>query len=145
MKRIFALCAGVSVVGVFLLGCGGNDAPKIPLGAAQATTSAPANPPMSGPTGEARVALDSGNALFRAKAYDQALEQYQRSADLAPSEVAPLLGIMMVADVKKDSKLAEATVPRIRKINAELADSSLISPHSKMIQTHPTVGKPPST
>ena len=145
MKRIFALGAAVGVAGVSLLGCGKSDAPKIPLGAAPVTTAAPVNPPMSGPTGEARVALDSGNALFRAKAYDQALVQYKRSAELAPNEAAPLLGMMMVADVTKDSKLAEATLLRIRKLIPALADSSLIVPHSKMIQAHPTLGKPPST
>lgn len=145
MKRIIALGAAVSVAGVSLLGCGKSDAPKIPLGAAPVTTTAPVNPPMSGPTGEARVALDSGNALFRAKAYDQALVQYKRSADLAPNEASPLLGIMMVADVTKDSKLAEATLPRLRKLDASLADSAVILPHSKMMQAHPTTGKPPST
>lgn len=145
MKRIFAFCAGVGVVAVSLVGCGKSDAPKIPLGAAPVTTASPVNPPMSGPTGEARVALDSGNALFRVKAYDQALVQYKRSAELAPNEAAPLLGMMMVADVTNDSKLAEATLPRIRKLNPSLADSAVILPHSKMMQAHPTAGKPPST
>lgn len=145
MKRILALGAAVSVAGVSLLGCGKSDAPKIPLGAAPVTSTAPVNPPMSGPTGEARVALDSGNALFRAKAYDQALVQYKRSAELAPNEAAPLLGIMMVADVTNDSKLAEATLPRLRKLNASLADSAVILPHSKLMRAHPTAGKPPST
>ncbi len=47
------------------------------------------------------MALDSGNMLFRAKAYDRALVQYRRSARLAPTELAPLLGILMVAEATK--------------------------------------------
>ena len=91
-------------------------------------------------TGEAKLALDSGNRLFRAKVYDEALAQYQRSAVLAPTALAPLLGIMMVADVTKDAKLTEATLPRIRKLNPALADSSTAMSHSKMIEAHPRTG-----
>src|SRR5512141_1782771 len=143
MKNMIVSRVGIAVLTMFVAGCGGSDAPKIPLGAAKAMADAPRNPPMTGPTGEARVALDSGNLLFRAKAYDQALVQYQRSAELAPNEVAPLMGILMVADVTKDSKLAEATRPRLRKLSAELADS--MEPHSKIIRAHPPMGAPPST
>ena len=143
MKKLIVSHAGIAALAMFTAGCGGSDAPKIPLGAAKATAETPGNPPMSGPTGEARVALDSGNVLFRAKDYDQALVQYQRSAELAPNEVAPLMGIMMVADVTKNVKLAEDTRPRLRKLSAELADSA--EPHSKIIRGHPPIGTPPTT
>ncbi len=118
--------------------CGGSEAPKIPLGAASSAAAAPADP---GGTiqGEAKAALDRGNVLFREKDYKDALDQYRRSADLAPGQLAPLLGIMMVADVTKDSALANATLPRIRKIDPAMADSSVVTPHSKIIKGHPPV------
>jgi hypothetical protein len=92
---------------------------------------------VGGYTGEAKRALDSGNTLFRAKDYRAALAQYRRSADLAPSELAPLLGMMMVADVTNDAKLKEETLPRIRKLDPGAADSAVVMPHSKIIKVHP--------
>jgi alkanesulfonate monooxygenase SsuD/methylene tetrahydromethanopterin reductase-like flavin-dependent oxidoreductase (luciferase family) len=123
---------------IAITGCSGSEAPKIPLGAASSAAAVPAD--SGGPIhGEAKVALDRGNALFREKDYKDALEQYRRSAELAPRELAPLLGIMMVADVTKDSALAKETLPRIRKLDPAMADSSLVTPHSKIIKQHPTV------
>ena len=124
------------VAAAVILGCGGTDAPKTPLGekASEGIAANDVRPPI---TGEARLALDSGNMLFRAKAYDKALSQYRRSAQLAPAELAPLLGIMMVADVTKDSKLSDETLPRIRRLDPAMADSSTRMPHSKIIERHP--------
>ena len=95
----------------------------------------------------AKVALDSANMLFRAKDYTAALVQYRRSAELAPNEIAPLLGIMMVADITQDAKLAAETRPRIRKLSPAVADSSPAMSHSKIIDAHPPTGerKAPST
>jgi hypothetical protein len=128
---------------VTVVGCGGSDAPKTPLGAAPPAAAIAGGSP--GLTGEAKIAIDSGNMLFRLKAYDKALVQYSRSADLAPNEVAPLLGILMVADVTKNSKLASETLPRIRKLDPAMADSSAVSSHSKVMQAHPKGVAPPST
>ena len=131
--RSYCLAAGCGI-----LACGGSDAPKTPLGE---KTSGVAEEPGPAITGAAKLALDSGNMLFRAKAYDRALSQYRRSAQLAPDELAPLLGIMMVADVTKDSKLSEETLPRIRRLDPVVADSSARIPHSKIIEAHP---RPPA-
>jgi hypothetical protein len=120
--------------------CSGADAPKTPLGAADSGTIAPDGAMVPAIQGEAKAALDSGNILFRAKAYGRALAQYRRSADLAPAELAPLLGIMMVADVTKDSRLRGATLSRIRKLDPAAADSSAAIPHSRMIEAHPRAG-----
>jgi hypothetical protein len=114
------------------LACKKADPPRSPLGASHPS-------PATSITGPAKAALDSGNTLFRAKDYDRALDQYVSSARLAPSEAAPLLGILMVADVKGDQKLTEATLARLRKIDPSLADTSAVTPHSKMIQAHPQV------
>jgi hypothetical protein len=134
---VLRFCRFAATIGI--CACGGTDAPKTPLGGASSRAVA-ANEAIPAITGEAKLALDSGNRLFRAKVYDEALAQYRRSAGLAPSELAPLLGIMMVADVTKDSKLTEATLPRIRKLNPALADSSAAMSHSKMIEAHPRAG-----
>ena len=62
-------------------------------------------PLMSGP---ARAALDSANALFRAKRFALALEKYRLAARLAPKESAPLIGMAMVAAVLPDKRLADS-------------------------------------
>lgn len=125
--------------------CSSKEAPKTPLGAAPSVAAGSNQPAQSGLTGEAKIAIDSGNMLFRLKAYDKALVQYSRSADLAPNEVAPLLGILMVADVTKNSKLASETLPRIRKLDPTMGDSSAVSSHSKVMQAHPKGVAPPKT
>ena len=134
----------LAVVAANASACGKADAPKTPLGAeapAAGSVNGAAAPGISGP---AKVALDSANLLFRAKSYDQALTQYRRSAELAPGEISPLLGIMMVADVTNDSSLARATVPRIRKLDPSYADSAPGS-HARIMKAHPSAGVPPST
>ena len=125
--------------------CGRSEAPKTPLGTeAPAAGSVNQEAASSGISGPAKVALDSANVLFRAKSYTQALAQYRRSAELAPGEISPLLGIMMVADVTNDSSLARATVPRIRKLDPSYADSAPGS-HAKIMKAHPRTVAPPRT
>jgi hypothetical protein len=143
MNSTYVLRSSLVAAVVIICGCGGKEAPKTPLGAAPDVAAGTSESPPSGLTGEAKIAIDSGNMLFRLKAYDKALVQYSRSADLAPNEVAPLLGILMVADVTRNSKLATETLPRIRKIDPTMADSSAVSSHSKVMQAHPKGVAPP--
>ena len=124
--------------------CGKSDAPKTPLGGEAPTAGAVTETAAPGISGPAKVALDSANVLFRAKSYTQALAQYRRSAELAPGEISPLLGIMMVADVTNDSSLARATVPRIRELDPSYADSAPGS-HAKIMKAHPRTVAPPRT
>jgi hypothetical protein len=126
------MCMVILALGV--VACDSREAPKTPLG--ETTRSG------SGISGNARIALDSGNALFRAKLYDAALAQYERSAGLVPAETAPLLGIMMVADVKKDKRLADATLERMKKLDPALADKEAVSSHSKVMKQHPAIENP---
>ena len=135
MKSILFRAAAATAVMTLLVACKDSDAPKTPLGAPPAGGAA-AGGTAPAITGEARVALDSANALFRAKSYDAALAQYNRAAELAPTELAPLLGVMMVADITSDAKLAEETRPRIRKLDPTYSDSAAES-HSKIIKSHP--------
>lgn len=122
------------LVTALTLGCGrgDSDAPMVPLGEARTGQSA------GGPTitGEAKVALDSANNLFRARAYDLALAEYRRSAQLVPNDVTPLLGVLMVAQATADSVLAESTMARIRELNPAAADTSIVPGHSEMIDLH---------
>jgi hypothetical protein len=140
MKR--SIFAGMLACACIVSGaCTESDAPKTPLGAApqgSMTGSAPVSPI----GGEAKRALDSANLLFRAKEYGLALEQYRRSSELAPAEMAPLMGILMVADVTKDTKLADSTLPKLRKLNPAVADSSVVSPHSRIPEGHPPLTTP---
>ncbi len=122
--------------------CGGSEAPKLPLGhpnVGAIGTSGAETPSAMG--GEAKVALDIGNILFRAKAYDRALAQYRRSAQLAPTEVAPLLGILMVTDVTRNARLADSTLSRMREINPAAADSSAAMSHAEILEAHSRTGK----
>jgi Flp pilus assembly protein TadD len=91
---------------------------------------------------EAKTALDSGNILYRAKAYDLALAQYRRSAQLSPTEAAPLLGMLMVADVTKNAKLADSTLARVRALNPA-ADSSSAMSQAEIRAIHSGMGKAP--
>ena len=117
-------------------GCGGNEAPKLPLGHPTSGVSGSEAETQSGISGEAKAALDSGNILFRAKAYDRALTQYRRSARLAPTELAPLLGILMVTEVTKNAKLADSTLSRMRELNPGAADSSAARSHAEILDAH---------
>ena len=132
MKRISFRVAVATAAITLVSACKGSDAPKTPLGVPPAGSNG-AVPSIGG---EARVALDSANTLFRLKSYDAALSQYNRAAELAPTELAPLLGVMMVANITNNSKLADETRPRIRKLDPAYSDSAAES-HSKIIKSHP--------
>jgi len=131
----FGFC--LAAVAMMIWGCGGSDAPKIPLGHPNVGESDRSGAEGHGAmSGEARSALDSGNMLFRAKIYDRALAQYRRSAGLAPKELAPLLGILMVTDVTKNARLADSTLARIRELNPAAADSSAVMSHADILRAH---------
>jgi hypothetical protein len=126
-------------VAATIWGCGGGnrDAPKIPLDQATRVSSgsSEASAPV-GLSGEAKAALNSGNMFFRAKAYDHALAEYRRSARLAPTELAPLFGILMVTDVTKNTKLADSTRSRMHELSPAAADSSAAMSHAEIIGIH---------
>jgi hypothetical protein len=122
---------------VTIWGCGGSEAPKTPLGHANPEGIGASRTETRSPMGgEAKTALDSANMLFRAKDYGRALAQYRRSAGLAPTELAPLLGILMVTDVTKNARLADSTLVRIRELNPAAADSSAAMSHAEILKAH---------
>ena len=81
-------------------------------------------------TGEAKVALDSGNALYTAKSYALALAQYRRAAALAPEAEAPLFGILMVANVTKDARLTDSVTKALRALNDSTTAAEVVDVHS---------------
>jgi hypothetical protein len=97
----------------------------------------PASPPEL--SGDAKVALDSGNVLFRSgsaldrsqasadakKAYAAALEQYQLAAKRAPKHAAPYFGIYMTAGALGDSALAETALKGIRDRGGEMPPGAM--------------------
>ncbi len=125
---------GRLLAAVLLLGCGGPDGETPAAGST--------NSPPSRLTGEAKVALDSGNVLFRAKAYDLALAQYRRSAQLAPGDVTPVFGMLMVGEATGNSRLADSARARIRELNPSLSDSTARG-HAEMIDRHSRVTTTP--
>lgn len=112
--------------------CGG-DVPKVPLSQAQPAVGG--NPKdveaahaLLGP--EAKAALDSGNVLFRRKAFTPALAEYRRSADLAPQHTAPLFGIYMVGRATNNPLLADSAMAGIRARNGTMPTTPTGAPHS---------------
>lgn len=119
-RQRFALLA---VATITVSACTTKDVPKVDLAAKAASDSAAL---VLG--GSAKVALDSGNALFRAKVYDAALTQYRRAAAEAPQHAAPLFGIYMVARATNNKTMADSAMAGIRARNAvpphDLPDSA---------------------
>lgn len=102
------------------LGCstGGDSARKLPLAGRSAGVAAGAAEPAGAVpaelTAESRAALDSGNVLYRKKAYEAALERYRLAAQGSPAHAAPLFGIYMVARAQKNTSLADSALTAIR-------------------------------
>jgi hypothetical protein len=133
MRFSFAFRSLLLTVVVASAACGRDEEPKLPLGHPPIGEDQPMQPTI---TGEARVALDSANALFRSRAYDQALAQYRRSAELAPREMAPLLGIMMVADATNDARLRESTMAAMRALDPTMTETEAMGGHSRAVERH---------
>ena len=98
-----------------------KEAPKLPLGHPDISAAGqPAPPVRTAITGEAKIALDSGNVLYKAKGHTSALAQYRRAAALAPEQEAPLIGMLMVANVTSNARLADSVTAKLRTMNSSL-------------------------
>ena len=122
LRRASMAALVMASAGVMSCGDGKDADDKVPLGSAEA---APATSGMAGVnaesasamTADAQAALDAGNAAYRTKDYTAALVEYEKAARLAPQHPAPWFGIYMVAQVRKDTKAADAALAEIRKRN----------------------------
>lgn len=126
---------------VLVLACGNKEeAPMIPLGQA---TSPGLSPHGTVPsiTGEAKVALDSGNNLYTAKAYALALAQYRRAAALARDAEAPLFGMLMVASATNDARLADSATKLLRALNDSAGGDSTTA--DELVDIHSRIRTPP--
>ena len=90
----------------------------------------------------ARVALDGGNAAYRAKHFGDALAQYRAAAAAAPGEAAPYFGIYMAATALHRTAVADSALVMIRAHSSSggqmLSDSALQQLHSGAVPpTHP--------
>jgi hypothetical protein len=104
----------LATVAILTAGCGqGNEASKTPATAStssaaivqvKASDTADTSPELPA---DARVSLDSGNALYRAKRYADALVQYRLTARRAPGDPTAYYGIYMVAEATKNRALAD--------------------------------------
>jgi hypothetical protein len=110
------------VIAFLAVSCGGGGgATKVPLAKAATDSNARAMEAAHSLLGpEAKAALDSGNALYRRKAYVQALAEYRLASDRAPQHAAPLFGIYMVARAMNNSALADSAIAGIRARNGPL-------------------------
>ena len=111
---------GALLVVMLVVACKSEkEAPRLPLGHPDIAGGQPA-PARAVIAGEAKAALDSGNVLYKAKAYTSALAQYRRASTLAPEQEAPLIGMLMVANVTSDARLADSVTAKLRTMNSSL-------------------------
>ncbi len=130
--RTFALIAVPSLL--LAVGCRKQAPPaKTPLSQMTAAPDSTANP-HSTMSPEARAALDSGNAQYRAGRYPAALASYRKSSALAPLNAAPYFGIYMAAEKVGDKKLADSATAEIQRLQGSgsgtLTDSALQAMHA---------------
>lgn len=135
-------CTLPLLAALLVLGCSGKDeAPMIPLDQATATGVSP-HGTVPSITGDAKVALDSGNKLYTAKSYALALEQYRRAAALAPEAEAPVFGMLMVAGVTNNAALTDSATKLLRALNgsagAGVTDSALADVHAGVTMPPPS-------
>jgi len=122
-RSLVRLWCGIIVAAVTTVACTvKQDAPKKALAQGSLADSAravAAAHALIGPA--AKATLDSGNALYRKKAYVEALAQYRAASTLAPQHAAPLFGIYMVARATNNLTMADSALAGIRLRNGPMA------------------------
>jgi hypothetical protein len=106
---------------------------KTPLAQMAAGSDSTANPHTT-MSPDARAALDSGNAQYKAGKYAEALKSYRQSSSLAPLNAAPFFGIYMAAEKLGMKALADSASTEIKKRESTstqmLTDSALQNLHA---------------
>ena len=123
-----------------------DESPKVPLGHPAGADSIRAEQQAHALLGPAaKAALDSGNVLFRKKAFEGALAEYRAAAALAPQHSAPLFGIYMVARATNNKAMADSALAAIRLRNGPLpagphvfGDSALKRIHDSLQRRAPS-------
>jgi hypothetical protein len=110
-----AVLLAVTVAAALACSEGKEPAPKTPLSELSAQRGGELTAGFAGAmSAEARVVLDSGNALYRAKKYADALAQYRIAAQRAPEDPAPYFGIYMVAGATGNKRLEDTAQAALR-------------------------------
>ena len=138
-------CCLVAILGGLALACSRDQPPKVPLGraAADSVRAEQRAHALLGP--KAKAALDSGNVLFRKKAYNDALVQYRAAAELAPQHAAPLFGIYMVARATNNKGMADSVLAEIRRRNGPMPAGPHSYSDSALRRMHDSLRRRPST
>ena len=106
---------------------------KTPLAQMAAGTDSTADPHTT-MSPDARAALDSGNAQYKAGRYADALKSYRQSSGLAPLNAAPFFGIYMAAEKLGMKALADSASAEIKRRESTstqmLTDSALQNLHA---------------
>jgi hypothetical protein len=90
----------------------------------------------------AKLALDSGNAAYRAKQLDVALSNFREATVAAPQHAAPWFGIYMVANEMKNASLADSAMARVRELSG---DKTALDAHAQVTAAPPELLPPPSS
>jgi len=114
-RALRAATLAATVAAALACNKGKEPAPKTPLSEVSAQPGGELTAGSSGAmSAEARVVLDSGNALYRAKKYADALAQYRIAAQRAPEDPAPYFGIYMVAGATGNKRLQDTAQAALR-------------------------------
>lgn len=140
-RRTLAIAAALALVAT---ACKKQaEPPKTPLGEMTSQQADTANPHTSLSPG-ARAALDSGNTLYRAGKYTEALKAYQSASAQSPLNAAPFFGIYMAAGKLGQKPLADSALAEYGKRSGTspqmLNDSTLKSVHETDKAKTPTKG-----
>jgi hypothetical protein len=137
----------IVVAGGAALACSDRrEAPKVPLTKSVVDNSNPVDAAAAhallGPA--AKAALDSGNVLFRKKAYAAALAQYRAASALAPQHSAPLFGIYMVARATNNPAMADSALAGIRLRSGAMTPAPHALTDTALQRIHENFRKKPS-
>jgi tetratricopeptide (TPR) repeat protein len=93
-----------------------------------AKSSPPPHAAASGPL-RSQALIDSGNAAFRAKAYDDAARRYASAVAVQPDDPAAYYGLgMALSRLGRDDE-ARVAYAKARDLAARAGDSTLAPPH----------------
>ena len=140
MTRALRMKGGAILIAATLLACRKDGPPRVPLGRiADSLVARQQAHALLGPA--AKAALDSGNVLFRKKAYDEALAEYRAAAALAPQHSAPLFGMYMVARATNNKAMADSALDGIRRRNGPMPAGPHALPDTALRRMHEALRK----
>lgn len=141
---LVAVCAAFAAM-TFACTARREEPPKTPLGSTVGMDSAKAVEAAHALLGPgAKAALDSGNTLFRKKAYAAALAQYQAASELAPQHVAPLFGIYMVGRATNNQVMSDSALAGIRLRSGSMSPAPHTFADSGLQRMHENLKRRPS-